>query len=435
MKEGRKNSIDKFFQESLDGHKVEPTASVWESLASHIPSGSGNGTFMFLLAALAIGVFSFFVISGLNTGQELVEMTKNIETINVDTESAIVEAEIVQATSSSDDEKPAEVSITPSKQDIVTLESSNEPYSPSAERPYKNDNAVAKAAEDDSKENKEETSFDHSVLDYMEYRYAIIELESTTELSNEDARDSGDPIFDLSINDGYVKKADVLFGAGFSPAVNIYPDGQNRNDYSLELIAAYEKSRFILEGGVGANYTTESVKYGVNYSSYDSVGYFINVNSFSIDPGNPDSIRFETSLKNIYDSISHYRIQENTNKYAYLQIPVRIGYRLIEKDRFSLDLKVGILFSLQVYKDVPEVPYQGSDAEQIEVILHYPDRLKTNWQYTAGVGMNYHINRNLRFTLEPFYRQYIKSVYSSDSEYSARSPYAFGIRGGLYFHF
>ncbi|NQT77577.1 MAG: outer membrane beta-barrel protein, partial [Bacteroidetes bacterium] len=272
-------------------------------------------------------------------------------------------------------------------------------------------------------------------IDRLDYCPYTIDISTDQKLASSELRNSGKPFFDLNIRDNYVKKAELMFGAGFTPAVNIYPDGQNRNDYSLELVAAYEKSRFIIESGIGANYTSESAKYQVNYSSYDSVGYYIGVSSFSIAPGNPDSVIFETSLKSVYDSIAHYQITENTNKFVYLQIPLRIGYRIIEANRFSIDLKAGVLLSLQVYRDVPEVPYQGSDAEQIEVIRQYPDRLKTTWQYTASLGFNYQINRQTRFSLEPVYRQYINSVYSTGSAYPARSPYSFGIRGGIYFHF
>ncbi|RLD55665.1 MAG: hypothetical protein DRI97_09015, partial [Bacteroidetes bacterium] len=291
-----------------------------------------------------------------------------------------------------------------------------------------------------NQENLEKGDFSHGFISYIVIPEAEmvsnpIEIYSTLESRGSQLRESPDPIFDLNVRDSYAKKADVLFGAAFSPAVNIFPDGQNRNDYSIELVAAYEKSRFLIESGLGANYTSESAKYQVNYTSFDSVGYYVGVTSFTIDPVNPDSVIFETNLKNLYDSIDHYSVTENTNKYAYLQIPLRVGYRVLQTPRFSIDLKAGILFSLQIYKDIPGVPYRGNDADDIEVTRQYPDRLTTSWQYTAGIGLNYQINNKVRFTLEPFYRQYIKSAYSPASAFPARSPHAFGIRGGLYFHF
>ncbi len=438
MKEERKHSIDKLFHESLEGQTIEPSKGVWASLSSQIPSGSGSGILMFLLSAIAIGAFSLFLNTEININKHLADIPENIEA-NVAIEPLIGPVHEDQAISSQDNTEEASTknsdNNTDAKQSNSSYDLKAEASPPPVQKTIEHSKPISNTASDEDQQENNDASIVHSRLELLDYRIALIELDDPADLYVGESRLAGDPIFDLTIKDGYVKKADILFGAGFSPAVNIYPDGQNRNDYSLELIAAYEKSRFIVESGIGGNYTTEGVKYGITYSSYDSVGFYVNVNSFSIAQGNSDSVIFETSLKSVYDSIDHYRIQENTNKYTYLQIPLRIGYRIIEKDRFSLDLKVGVLFSLQVYKDVPDVPYQGNDGDRIEVIRHYPDRLTTNWQYTAGVGMNYHINRQLRFTLEPYYRQYLKSVYSTSSEYSARSPYAFGIRGGIYFHF
>jgi len=438
MKEERKHSIDKLFQESLGGHKVDPSASIWTSLSGHIPATSGRGILMFLVAAIFIGAFSILINSELSSEYQIADATEDdISMPNTEPEQSLNQHQA--ETLPVQPEEPASEHL--STDDIIAQDQAYSPPTPAASAqtpadPDENSTITAvPPVEAQIKESPDETSIIHDRLVLLDYRVAYIHLDEDLDLKMDEVRKSGEPVFDLSIKDGYVKKADILFGAGFSPAVNIYPDGQNRNDYSLELIAAYEKSRFIVEGGIGGNYTTESAKYGIGYVSFDSIGYYINVSSFNIDPFNPDSIRFETSMKSVYDSVEHYSIKENTNKYAYLQIPLRVGYRVLQKDRFSLDLKVGVLFSLQVYKDVPEVPYEGNDVDQIEVVRYSPDRLKTNWQYTAGVGMNYHISKNLRFTLEPFYRQYIKSVYSSGSDYSASSPYAFGLRGGIYFHF
>lgn len=437
MKE-RKHSIDKLFHESLSGHKLEPSASVWTSLSGHIPSARGRKGLYYLAAAIIIGALSIFTISELSTDHKPEEaVEKEISTPIIEPENSINQTQ-AESLPDQPDESTSELRTadnTTVRDQSYSSPSIAKPAPTSADQKENSTITSVSSVSSENMEDKDASKIDYQTLDLLDYRIASIELNEDIDMQMEEVRQSGKPVFGLSTKDGYAKKADIIFGAAFSPAVNIYPDGQNRNDYSLEFVTAYEKSRFILETGIGGNYTTESAKYGISYTSYDSVGYFINVNSFNTVHDYPDSIRFETSMKNVYDSVDHYTIKENTNKYAYLQIPLRIGYRVFQKDRFSLDLKLGILFSIQVYKEVPEVPYEGNDVEPIEVVRYSPDRLKTNWQYTASIGMNYHLNKNFRLTLEPFYRQYIKSVYSPGSEYSARSPYAFGLRGGIYFHF
>ncbi len=450
MKEERKHNIDKLFLNALGGDKIEPSTGVWESLSTHIPSKGGQGVILYFISALAIGAFVFLMHSTLVRPEEQVVAVSNLQEAEIqinNSTSSIPTTDINDLTSPGTEEVGTASSskasdLTNSTKPTTSSSLGTIPVSPNARaakpEAYAENKLPVRSESDDQIEGDDDGWDYNNSYFYMEKVVLIpgqLTAPSGKERMESSPREIGEAVLDLTFKDSYVRKAEVLFGVNLSPAVNIYPDRQNRNDYSLEFVSAVEKSRFIIESGIGGNYTTESVKYQITYSTYDSVGYYIGVTGFTVDPQNPDSVRFETSLKSVYDSINHFNIQENTNKFAYLQIPLRIGYRVIQKDRFSLDLKLGVLFSVQIYKEVPAVPYRGSDGEKIEVIRQYPDRLLTNWQYTAGLGINYQINNKLRFTIEPFYRQYLKSVYSTGSAYSARSPYGFGIRGGLYFHF
>lgn len=434
MKHKYEHNIDKLFHESLDGHNIEPKPALWKSLSANVPGRSGSNTLVFLAAALVLALLSAMLNYQLHDYHGIQKKAKQQE---INTLMPVTEESTEEQTN-----HPIEVDQTDNTDDtqltekpITAIETAPAAGLPKTESTGRAQEYTAKAEHPGQQNiNIDINRSEYSRIESISLQNQIYnDNASPSILDSEDAKIS--PVFNMGMENQYVKNAKLLLGAAFSPAVNIYPDGQNRNDFSFEIIAVYENSRFFAEGGFGANYATESAKYGINYSTYDSVGYFINVDAFTLDPENPGTIRFHTSMKNIYDSISHYKIKENTNKYAYLQIPLRIGYRIIDNGRFSLDVKAGILFSWQIMKDVPDLPYEGSDDSQIDVIRYYPDRLKTNWQYTAGVGINYHISNNLRIGIDPFYRQYIKSVYAPDSKYSARSPYAFGVRGGIYIEF
>ncbi len=431
MKKGRQHSIDKLFHDVLDGQRIEPSAGVWESLKAFIPSRGGSGALFFLLSFLALGTFSLLLIGNIadrpdamtSTGDQVSTVTaKSTEAAMPAGQDAIsgqemnTEAEETTGVISA----PGNMPSTNISASTVLSENINEKKPAMAG----SDVSLSGQAGQPRYMLPHTAAFSGSIITHP--------LKSSPDLR---VRKPGQPRFRLNLKDDYARKADIVFGAGFSPAVNIYPEGQNRNDYTFELVTAMEKSRFIVETGIAANYASESARYRINYTSYDSVGFYIGVTSFSIIPGDPDSLVYETSLKSIYDSIDRYRIAENTNKFVYLQFPLKIGYRIFEGRRFSVDLKTGVIFSLQLYRDIPGVPYYGNDDSNIEVLRQYPDRLKTNWQYMAAIGLNYHFTDRARISLEPFYRQYIRSVYSPDSPYPARSPYAFGLRGGIYFHF
>jgi hypothetical protein len=433
MKNERKHGIDKLFFESLNGNRIEPSASVWASLLNHIPSRGGSGLYLFLLSSLIIGTVSLLLIAGLRsdrpagmqTEQKLV-WDETADDIHHNLYPVIPVTDEEASVSKPDQVLPIAETTSPSREESTNLTYTQQmPESTISSDPYATETGPGTA----------EADILRLALDKAPYLKIKPVVSGHLKLSSGHYRKAGKPMFDLPLKDTYARKASMLFGTGFSPAINIYPDGQNRNDYSFEITAAWEKAGFIAESGLGLQYASENAQYQINYTSYDSVGFYIGVISFSPAPNNPDSVVLQTSFMNIYDSIDHVVIRENTNKYLYLQVPIRIGYRLIQSDRFSIDLKTGIIFSVQLYRDIPGVPYQGTDAGQVEVIRQYPDRLQTNWQYTAGIGFNYHVSSRLRFTLMPHYRQYIKSVYSPNSSYPARSPYAFGLRGGIYFHF
>lgn len=459
-KERKQHSIDKLFLGSLAGDKIEPSPGIWESLSSHIPAKGGGGLYLYLLSAIAIGTFVFFAHSAFvrtpeaaaihsQTRGEQMELAITAQD-EPGTESPMQQSNSASASELEDTDAAAALdpvaaadlsgtqSTTKTSRSGSTASSLGSlppaaPINTQEENAGLNTTPPAEAASDHAGE-------DHERLDFAfaDRIYSIPGLQAgiaPRSLSGGETRESGTPEFRLNMTDSYVNRAEVWFGAGVSPAVNIYPEGQNRNDYSFEFVASLEKSRFIVESGIGVNFSNEAAKYRINYTSYDSVGYFIGVTGFTFDPENPDSIQMQTTMKSVYDSIDRFRIEETTNKYTYLQFPLRLGYRVISSDRFSVDLKMGVLFSLQVYSKLPDAPYPGSDAEQIEVLRQYPDRMKTNWQYTASIGLHYHASNHVRFSLEPFYRQYIKSVYSSGSAYPARSPFGFGLRGGIYVHF
>ena len=435
MKDRYEHNIDKLFHESLDGNRIDPSPVVWKSLSVNIPAGKGSNILSYMAAALALAFLSLLLNYQLNNYSQDQEQAQQqteepfIERPENQTEQNTPPAINISEDSSLPTEPSSTTAIDPPEDNIKA--NATTPVS-------KDDPAIEIVTTPPASTDKNNIAFEKANYPGMQSLAGqqSIFLDSSRELvGTERTSDHPSPVFNMRLEDSYVKKGKLELGATFGPAVSIYPDGQNRNDFTFEVLAVYENSRFFAEGGVGANYSSESAKYGITYSSYDSVGYFINIDAFTVDPQNPESIRFQTSTKSIYDSINKYRIAEKTNKYAYLQIPVRLGYRIIETGRFSLDLKAGIIFSWQIMKDVPEIPYQENDVDQIEVIRNYPDRLKTNWQYTAGIGINYHISNHIRLGIDPFYRQYINSVYAPDSKYSARSPYAFGIRGGLFFEF
>ena len=237
-----------------------------------------------------------------------------------------------------------------------------------------------------------------------------------------------------NVND-YYRKSELLIGAHITPAVTYYPGGENKNSYAFEITADYEKSDFFVQSGVGAEYYNEKGNYSITFESFDSVGYYYDVTSFEIDPQDPDSIIFNLKSTGIYDSLEHITIKETSNKYFYMQVPLNVGYRIWENDRFSIKVRGGLVFSWLVYKDEPAATYEANDVSLIDIQNNYPGRRKFNWQWMAGIGLNVRLSRKLVFSVEPVYKQYINSIYTKGSGMDNKLPYSVGLRTGIYLNF
>ena len=250
------------------------------------------------------------------------------------------------------------------------------------------------------------------------------------------------PIYDKDLspflpelNKEYYKRHEILFGAHFTPGIIYYDKSDNRNNYSFELTFDYKPSRFFIQSGIGVGYFTEHGNTSVSYRSYDSVGFYYDVQSFTMHPEYPDSIIFNLKVAGIYDSVDHIDIKQVTNKYLYLQVPLNFGFILWEKNRLSLSMRTGVIFSLMLYKDEPNPDINLNDVTITGTEKQYPGRLKTNIRWMFGLGMNYTLSKKLKFSIEPVFTQYFHPVYKNGSGYNSRMPYSIGLRTGFYLNY
>jgi hypothetical protein len=169
----------------------------------------------------------------------------------------------------------------------------------------------------------------------------------------------------------------------------------------------------------------------VKYETYDSVGYFNNIHSFRVDPGNPGKVIFETSQETLYDSVPHVVISEKTNAYTYIDIPIGIGLSFISNKRWSLMAKTGIKFSLLVSSQEPTASINVPAASEISITREVPPRLSSTWRFTAGLEVGYLLTDRLTMRLEPAYEQYLQSVYVNTPGYKPHKPYLIGVNVGV----
>jgi hypothetical protein len=236
---------------------------------------------------------------------------------------------------------------------------------------------------------------------------------------------------DFRLKDDYAKPANLGFGAHVTPGITIYDPNPDKYFIGADITANYFPSRWLIQAGVGYHLMQDLGEYEINYKTWDSIGYYREVTSFEFVKDNPDSLIIHYTKTTVYDSIPNLALTERNNKYSYLTFPVHLGYRFYENNRFSIYAKAGMVFSLLVAKNEPVVDVNISDASQIRIEKQIPARVKTNWHYTLGIQFGFKLGNDAILSVEPYFGQYLNSVYQPSEGYTGKNPSMFGLRTGI----
>lgn len=414
MERDRKK-VDTFFTTNLEGFKTEPSNQVWSGIEKrYFRRGAGFIALLWkvlpfmLVIGSAIAVYTIFFIP---------------DNIIPTVEEPITQQDVVKlkAPSTVISEKPEPTNIdhgsTTTKETQILSEA--EPTVPAPTKPVRAD------------------------LDVIHDQFSITCKQVTYQPSDKflnntiviSERKSNDIALGYQLNNDYVRKVEYWLGTQVTPSVVFYPGKNNKNSWSGEVTMDYVPSRFTFQAGLGLGYYKESGEYQIAYSSYDSIGFYYDVASFSLHPENPDSLMFELSETSIYDTIDHIVLEEIQNKYLYLRFPVNVGYNVFNTKRLTCYVRAGLVFSVLLWKDEPEVRAPINDIDLISIETTYPGRTSTSWQFTAGISFRYQFSKRVGLSLEPAYMHYFGNLYKPGSDYSNTKPYAIGLRTGIYVKF
>jgi len=223
---------------------------------------------------------------------------------------------------------------------------------------------------------------------------------------------------------------------GISPELSLYRngDGYSETNYWLNAGVTYHAGRFSVQTGVGLGYVFDHGNYRVNYKSKDSIGYFTSIISFIVTPGN--IVVYTTKDIPVYDSLQHVADDRAISRYTYLQIPLMLGYELVETNHFSLGIKAGpsVSFLIGSKEALPFIDYPN--ARLIRVENNSLSRVKMNWEIQAALDLEYRLVKNFSMYAQPYYKHYFKPFATGESTSSSpKDPYSIGIEFGVRFNF
>jgi hypothetical protein len=241
--------------------------------------------------------------------------------------------------------------------------------------------------------------------------------------------------FSPGYENDYVRKGELSAGLNFNPSIVFYDPNPYNEMLGGEAVVHYKVSAFSVMSGVGFSRMQDVGSYQINYKTNDSVGFYLRVVSFTADPRNPGQITYTFEEEAIYDSVPHYVIEDKTNYYSYIDIPLAFGYTFLQKSRVSLTVSAGVKFSVLVDKKEPTVDFWISDAELVNIERQVPARMNTNWRFTAGLDFGYLLTQKFSLHLEPVFEQYLSPIYAEQPGYETRKPYVMGIKAGIRYNF
>lgn len=182
--------------------------------------------------------------------------------------------------------------------------------------------------------------------------------------------------------------------------------------------------------GVGLSLTRGYYEYAIEMNEYlgvynklDSISFNWNAREFNMEQ------TLHTSQEEVFDTAittDHARIDR---KFVYLQVPVTLGYDLVNRPNTTFGLRFAPVLSVLLSKKPVDFRYEPGKNKIVQINRITPDRVKTNWQLTGGLCYGRRLGESLWLEIEPGVAYYFNSVYEKSENSS--SPLGASIRVAL----
>ncbi|MEI6898618.1 MAG: outer membrane beta-barrel protein [Bacteroidota bacterium] len=238
-------------------------------------------------------------------------------------------------------------------------------------------------------------------------------------------------------NRDYIPADNTLkFSAGiyYSPewVFNTLDNNKFANNFGLEAIMHY--GPFSLRSGLGLSITTGYHEVAVETKPYLGTYSELQYITYSWDAQHYYLIAtIHTSTKDVYDTVLKSESYNLTKRYTYLQIPLILGYNVIEKNRWTLGLRAGPIMSLLMNSHVLSGSYDPGKDMVVLMNDITPDRIALNWQAMGAVNIGLRLSDRFTFELEPNLRYYFNSVYEKNG--ASSKPWSAGFRAAFMINF
>jgi len=181
--------------------------------------------------------------------------------------------------------------------------------------------------------------------------------------------------------------------------------------FGLEYQIRSSQHRYVIRAGIGISVSPGYYDYGIDYNEY--LGTYLHLDSITFTLAE-DNFHLEATYhqteKEVFDSTLQTQYLTTDKRFAYLYIPVSLGYDFIRKDRFTLGLRAGPALSLLLNKKPEDPSYDAGPDQVVQVNLLTPLRNVMNWQVSGGLNLTILGKSNYFVEIEPAFTWYFKQL-------------------------
>lgn len=206
---------------------------------------------------------------------------------------------------------------------------------------------------------------------------------------------------------------------------NILEGEKYVNNAGIESIVRY--GRYSIRTGVGISVTTGTNELSVAYNDYLGSYNMLDSMQFHWDEQNYHLVpTYFFSTKDAWDSLLRMDYPRVIKRYTYLQIPLILGYDVLQKEWISLGLRAGPIVSILLNSKQLSEDYDPGRNRIIRINQITPDRIQTNWQVMGGLNVSLRLTSRISLEIEPTIKYYFNSVYEKSD--ITKKPWSAGFR-------
>ena len=226
---------------------------------------------------------------------------------------------------------------------------------------------------------------------------------------------------------------DCSWYSGLSYNIDFEISGEKTHGQSInsgQFTVGFTHHHWMLETGVAYSYAPDRGNYDVEFLSKDSIGYYYNVKSISVNPSDPTKITYELETLKIFDSVPHTTNMLTRNRYSYLRIPLDFGYTFCQSDRFAFAAMLGGEMLLMLSKDEPVPVFDPENGRISGIVRSDPSRRNNALGILAGIRGAYRPYKNVSLILEPDFKYYVNAFQKHENS-GVSQPFSIGVRAGI----